>query len=73
MYRCEKSNLHGNKVHNRIIKMIYREKIKKSPSAENKDMKTRGAISIVTTAESTAQKYTFSTRYTKVIIEKKLN
>ena len=36
-------------------------------------MKTRGAISLVATAESTAQKYTFSTRNIKVVIENSLS
>ena len=49
------------------------EKILENLSAENKSMKTRGAISLVATAESTAQKCTLSTRNIKVIIENDLS
>ena len=46
---------------------------KKTQVQKTKDMKTRGAMSLVATAESTAQKYTFSTRNINVVIENSLS
>ena len=73
--------MHRNKVHSKTIKVvcdkytkkvIVESKFKKTQVQKTKAMKTRGAISLVTTAEGTEQKYTFSTRNIKVIIENSL-
>ena len=55
-----------------IKKACEQRKLKKTQVQKAKDMKTRGAISLVATAESTAQKYTFSTSNIKVVIEDEL-
>ena len=51
---------------------MNRENLREPKCRKKKRMKTRGAISLVATAESTAQKYTFSTRNITVVIENKL-
>ena len=56
-------------------KAFEQRKVKKTQVQKTKDMKTCGAISlvVVATAESTAQKCTFSIRNIKVVIENSLS
>ena len=49
------------------MKACVERKFKKTQVQKTKDMKTCGAISLVATAESTAQKCTLSSRNIEVI------